>query len=87
MDEATTTRQPRVLIGEAMHRGRTARGAVDLFAVVATTALDAFDTDAARYELDDDAYHEFEKDSGVYALLRLATGIGERVSGLSEHRR
>ncbi len=87
MQEATTTRQTRVLIGEAMHRGRTARSAVDLFALVAATALDAFDTDAARYELDDDAYHQFEKDFGVYALLRLATEIEDRLNELSEQRR
>ncbi|MBW3537073.1 MAG: hypothetical protein KY395_04785 [Actinobacteria bacterium] len=87
MQEATTTRQTRVLIGEAMHRGRIARGAVDLFAVVAATALDAFDTDAARYELDDDAYHQFEKDFGVYALLRLASAMEGRLDRLWEQRR
>lgn len=87
MQEATTTRQTRVLIGEAMARGRTAREAVDLFAAATVAALDAFDADTARYGLDEDGYYRFEKDSGVYALLQLATEIEDRLYELAEQRR
>lgn len=47
----------------------------------------AFDTDAARYELDDDAYQEFEKDSGIYALVATANEMQDRLNEPSEQRR